>query len=158
MKKAPTRPSKFFHFFFLFYVLIMLLLLFGRSSSRIAGLTYWENLRMNTNLTPFFTIGNYLHVIRHRTDEYLIRHCIINLAGNVLLFIPAGFLLPMLFKKQRNFFLFFFTCASAMLCVELIQLLTLLGSFDVDDLILNLSGMTLGYFVYLLSHRLQQRT
>ncbi len=158
MKKTSTNPPKFLGPIFLVYVLAMLFLLFGRSHGRIAGLTYLEQMRMNMNLTPFLTIRNYLYVIVHRSNEALIRHCVINLAGNVLLFIPAGCFLPMFFKKQRNFFLFFVTCAVTMLCVELIQLLTLLGSFDVDDLILNLMGMTLGYLFFLLAHRLHART
>ena len=69
-------------------------------------------------------------------------------AMNVLLFIPAGWLLPRLWKPMRNFFLFLLTCALSILLVETVQLFTLLGSFDVDDVILNLGGMLLGYLSY----------
>ena len=41
----------------------------------------------------------------------------------------------------------------AILLIEALQLFTLLGSFDVDDIILNLCGMTVGYFLNLLFHR-----
>ena len=35
-----------------------------------------------------------------------------------------------------------------MLAVEVAQLFTLRGSFDVDDLILNLLGAAIGYLIY----------
>ena len=74
----------------------------------------------------------------------------INLVGNVVLFIPAGWLLPRLWRRFRNFFLFILTCAVSIFLIETLQLFTLLGSFDVDDIILNLSGMLLGYLVCVL--------
>ncbi len=132
------------------YCGVMLWLLFDRTSSRIEGLSYAENLRLNRNLIPFFTIGNYWKVIVHRTNDDVLVHCVINLLGNILLFVPAGYLMPRLWKKQRNFFRFFFTCVAAILAVELLQLVTLLGSFDVDDIILNVFGMLLGYILYLI--------
>lgn len=145
MKKRDRASQPFLRFLFLLYCAAMLWLLFGRSSGWTEGMTYEQMLRQNINLTPFFTIRNYLHVVIHRSNEALIPHCIINLLGNVLLFIPAGWLLPRLWKKMRNFFWFFLTCTLSILLIELLQLFTLLGSFDMDDLILNLSGMTLGF-------------
>lgn len=139
-------------FLFWVYVLVMLWLLFDRPSDLTAELPYLELLRQNCNLIPGYTIRNYLYVIIHRSNDDVLLHCIINLLGNVLLFIPAGLLMPKLWPKQRNFFRFFFTCAGAILLVEAVQLLTLLGSFDVDDLILNLFGMLLGFILYHLKH------
>ena len=148
MKKRKVNTQPFWRFTFLVYCGFMLWLLFGRTSGVIEGLSYEETLRHNINLTPLLTIRNYWYVILHRSNETMVRHCIINLAGNVLLFIPAGWLLPRLWKPMRNFFLFFLTCTLAIFLVELVQLFTLLGRFDVDDLILNLSGMLLGYLYY----------
>ncbi len=145
MKKREYTSQPFLRFLFLLYCAVMLWLLFGRSSGWIEGLTYREMLGQNINFTPFFTIRNYLHVVLHHSNEALVIHCVINLLGNVLLFIPAGWLLPKLWKKQRNFILFLLTCTLSISLVEILQLFTLLGSFDVDDLILNLAGMTLGF-------------
>ena len=130
------------------YCLIMLYLLFFRSFHRIEGLSYQEQLRQSCSLKPFYTIKNYVHIVLYGTSPHLIRHCFINLFGNVLLFIPAGILLPANFKKQQNFFRFLLTCAGTILAVETVQLFTLLGVFDVDDIILNLIGMTLGFFLW----------
>ena len=147
-KKRKVNTQPFWRFLFVVYCGIMLWLLFGRSQGWMEGLTYQQMLEHNINLIPLQTIRDYWNVVRYRTnDDYLV-HCFINLAGNVLLFIPAGWLLPKVFPKLRNFFRFFATCTGLIFLVETVQLLTLLGSFDIDDVILNLAGMTLGFIVY----------
>lgn len=77
-------------------------------------------------------------------------HCVINLGGNIFLFIPIGYFLPRLWTKMHRFFPFFFTCTLSICLVELLQLFTLLGSLDIDDLILNLFGMILGYLIFVI--------
>ena len=152
MKRDPRR-SPLLRFAFVVYCALMLWLLFGRSWGWDDGLSYRQMLQSNINLTPLFTIKNYLYVIVHRSNDDVLIHCIINLLGNVLLFIPLGYLLPKIFARQENFFRFFLTCALAILLVELVQLFTLLGSFDVDDIILNLGGMLLGFIYYHLTKK-----
>ena len=149
-KKKQNRTL--WWFLFVVYCIVMLWLLFDRPSDITAERPYRELLQLNCNLIPGFTIRNYLYVIIHRSNDDVLLHCIINLLGNVLLFIPAGLLIPKLWQKQRNFFRFFFTCAGAIFLVETVQLFTLLGSFDVDDIILNLFGMLLGFILYHLKH------
>ena len=148
MKKTSTLPV--WRFLFLIYCGMMVWLLFRRSNDYISGVPYKLQLQHNANLIPFYTIGNYIHVLRHSGDSYLRAHCFINLGGNVLLFIPAGWLLPRLWPKTRNYIRFFVLCVGIMFLVESVQLLTLLGRFDVDDLILNLTGMTVGFLLYTL--------
>lgn len=148
MSRKKVSRNPFIRFLFLVYCAVMLWLLFFRSWGWVEGLSYRQMLETNINLTPLLTIRNYLQVVIHRTNDDVLVHCFINLAGNVLLFIPAGYLLPKLWKKQENFFRFFLTCSLAIFLVELVQLFSLLGSFDIDDIILNLLGMTLGFVYY----------
>ena len=148
MDTQNKKRRLFWWFIAIVYCVAMLWLLFLRSAGWVEGLTYHQQLQQNINLIPLYTIRNYWNVIVHRTNESVRMHCIINLAGNVILFLPAGYLLPKLWKKQRNYFWFFFTCLDIMFLVEVLQLFTLLGRFDVDDLILNLTGMTLGFIGY----------
>ena len=148
MGRTPNKRTRTATVFFVLYCAAMLWLLFCRSPGWIPGLDYEEQLRANINLTPLYTIKNYLRVVLKRTNDDALLHCIINLGGNVLLFVPAGVLLPKLWPKQRNFFRFIATCTGIMFFIEVLQLFTLLGSFDVDDLILNLAGMTLGFIGY----------
>lgn len=72
----------------------------------------------------------------------------INLAGNVLAFVPFGFFLPMLNRHTRGIFrMALFTFEFSFL-VETIQLVSRVGSFDVDDLTLNTLGGILGYLIF----------
>ena len=145
-RKPNTSPL--WRFAFLVYCAVMLWLLFGRSQGFVAGVPYETQLRQNANLIPFYTIENYWNILNRSDNQALRVHCFINLAGNLFLFVPAGWLLPRLWKKMRNFFRFFALCFGLIFFVEVIQLFTLLGSFDVDDVILNLIGMTFGFAIY----------
>ena len=127
---------------------IMLWLLFDRSNRWVDGTPYWKQLLSNANFVPFYTLKNYLSVLLDPPNRTLLKESIINLGGNVFLFIPAGWLFPKVWPFLRKFFVFLPFCAGVILLVEIIQLFTFLGCFDVDDLILNLFGMTLGFVLF----------
>ncbi len=150
-KKVNTQP--FWRFLFLVYLALMLWLLFGRTYNWVDGLTYQEMIARNINAKPFYTIDNYLYVVLHRPQSGIFLHCLINLVGNVVMFIPAGWLLPRIFPRFRRFWKFLLCCAVSILLIEVFQLFTLLGSFDVDDIILNLIGMILGYLAWQIFRR-----
>ncbi len=76
---------------------------------------------------------------------------LLNLVGNVVVFIPFGVFLPRLFQKCRRFFVTMLFCFEFSLCIELIQLIGKVGSFDVDDILLNTLGGILGYLLYRIS-------
>lgn len=146
------------------YGIIMLYLLFIRNRTAVDGVPYWQQVLGNYNLTPFHTVGNYWHILTHREYylekweaysiyRYHARHAFINLAGNVVMFVPLGALLPAANGKLRKFFRTFFTSFGLILTVEVLQLFTLLGSCDVDDLILNLCGVIVGYGLWKLFQR-----
>lgn len=73
-----------------------------------------------------------------------------NLGGNIFGFAPLGILLPLLFFRMRNFFRLTAMIFLISFCFETTQLLTGLGVFDVDDLLLNTLGGILGYLVVIL--------
>ena len=71
-----------------------------------------------------------------------------NLAGNVLIFVPFGFFMPMASRSwNRSFFLTVFYSFGISFFVEVFQLLTKVGSFDVDDMLLNTAGGLCGYIL-----------
>ena len=133
---------------FALYGVIMLWLLFGqRLGADIPG-TYWERLQDNINLIPFFTIREFLHTAQQTANPYLLRHAFINLAGNVVMFVPLGFFPPCLWESLRGFGRCLLFSAASIVVIEIIQLFTLLGSCDVDDLLLNMVGVAIGYGLY----------
>lgn len=128
------------------YAIVMAYFLFFRHSFNVGG-TYWEHISMNINIVPFYTIKQNLYLILKQSNPYLVPHAIINLLGNIIGFIPFGILLPLLLKRARTFKKFFFYAISGIVLIELIQLFTLRGSFDIDDLILNMLGSLIGYMI-----------
>lgn len=149
-KKQALDSTPLLRFLFVVYVAFLLWLLFDRTDRWGSEIAYAQQLRSNMNLVPFHTIGNYWTVVKRMELTPLFYHCVINLGGNVFLFIPIGYFLPRLWPALRNFFAFLLTCTLAITLVELLQLVTLLGSLDVDDLILNLFGMTVGYLLFII--------
>lgn len=150
MKKRYPKSTPIWRFLFVVYVAVLLWLLFDRTSGWGSDVAYADQLRGNMNLTPFHTIGNYWLVVKRMEFTPLFYHCVINLGGNLLLFVPVGYFLPRLWPVLRNFFAFGLTCTLSITLVELLQLVTLLGSLDVDDLILNLLGMLMGYLFFII--------
>lgn len=148
MAKKTANTLPFWKTVFVLYLCLMAWLLFCRTSQWQPGLDYRQALRDNCNLKPFYTIDNYVYVLQHTQNAALYRHCLRNLLGNILLFLPAGWLLPRIFRGQRRFFPFFFTCALSVFLVEITQLFSLLGSLDIDDWILNMTGLLLGYILF----------
>ena len=153
---------KWVRFFFLVYVTMMLWLLFDRSGA-VKGVPYWQQVQQNINLKPFHTVGSYWHILTNRAYYvekwesasiyfYHARIAFVNLAGNVVMFVPLGCFIPAVWKKCASLFRCFFCALGMILAVEIFQLLTLLGSCDVDDLILNMAGVVLGYGIYRLYH------
>ena len=69
---------------------------------------------------------------------------IINLFGNIIMFIPFGFL-GWLNAKYFSFKKLIVDFLSALIIVEALQYLTRLGVFDIDDLALNSLGIWIGF-------------
>ncbi len=65
---------------------------------------------------------------------------------NMLMFTPLGFLLPLFWKKAEKFKVTFFVSIGLTICIEIIQLFTGVGIFELDDLFHNCIGSLFGYF------------
>lgn len=71
-----------------------------------------------------------------------------NLVGNIVAFIPFGFLFPYIIKWGKYFWVMFVNAFFFVLGIEVFQLFSAFGAFDVDDILLNCFGAVLGYIVY----------
>lgn len=98
------------------------------------------------NTTPFSTIKLFYNSRRMNT-EYKAN----NLLGNIIGFIPFGFLLPFLLPWFRHGGKILFAGFLLSMGYELTQLIFGLGIFDVDDLLLNTTGSFLGYIVFFIA-------
>lgn len=122
------------------YCLLMLWLLFGQRLGQ--GRTGVLQLQ------PFDTLRRFLWVLGHSTSAPLRRNAWINLAGNVVMFVPLGFLTCCIWRKMEKFYWHLPVMAAVIAVVELLQLVIGLGTCDVDDLLLNLMGTTVGFVIW----------
>lgn len=97
------------------------------------------------NLVPFQEIERF---IKYR-EVIGWEGFIVNTFGNVLAFAPFGFLLPIVSRQNRTFFRVALYSFEFSLFIELIQLSFRVGTFDVDDLMMNTIGGVLGYLLFL---------
>jgi len=77
-----------------------------------------------------------------------------NVFGNIILFIPFGFLAPALFHFLRSFSSCFFVSLFISIIIEVCQYEFAERIFDVDDIVLNTVGEILGWLVFKLFYKL----
>ena len=135
--------------FVLYLVLLTYFLFFaeemGRSPDARAEYSY--------NLTLFKEIRRF---ILYR-DILGWRAVFLNIFGNVLAFMPFGFFLPVISRRSKKWYntvTFGFTWS---LILETLQLISKVGSFDVDDLFLNTLGAAFGFGCYCLVQHMRLR-
>lgn len=141
-KKQDTLLQVFIQSSFLVYVFMVLTLTgYFILFREVAAHGWWHRVlqRMQTreriNLQPFLMFKQF-------------RIASTQVIGNLVMLLPLGIYVPLLFPKLSNFFKVFITCLLVSISIELMQLITSVRSTDIDDVILNTSGAIVGYAVY----------
>lgn len=105
---------------------------------------YLELLKLNSNIIPFKNTIDYLNGSIHANTDVIIN----NTLGNILVFLPLGFFLPLLFKRYSKFIKAAAAAAFLSFAIEAIQITMQLGQFDIDDVILNTLGAVIGFLAF----------
>ena len=92
------------------------------------------------NLIPFVNLFDYPSM----------KDILINVIGNTTMFMPIGVIYPMVYKKLNTTPKVLFAGIGVSLCVEILQLPFYDRVTDIDDLLLNSIGFSIGYFVYVM--------
>lgn len=94
------------------------------------------------NFVPFHTIRSF---IKYSSGPGGV---MINIVGNIVMFLPWGLGLPLLWKRYRSVLRLALMSLALPVCIEFVQLF--IGrSVDIDDIILNFLGAMLGGLAYL---------
>ena len=80
------------------------------------------------------------------------KYIVMIVLGNVMMFIPFGFL-GWVFTRLQDLKILLFTFISAIVIVEALQYFTRMGIFEVDDIILNTFGVYIGWLMCRLMDR-----
>lgn len=136
VKKGHKRLAQVI--FVLYVILLFYFLFFAESFGRThTGAEYQCNLSLFREIRRYLTYRNYFGP----------KVVFINLCGNVIAFMPFGFFWPLLWDFKANWLATTLNTFTLSLVAEVIQLVYKLGSFDVDDLLLNTIGGCLGYLL-----------
>ena len=76
------------------------------------------------------------------------------LAINLVMLIPVGFLLSVIIKMKGKYAVVFGLCLLLTVFIESMQLWMKCGSFEIDDMFNNLIGAVIGILIYTLIHRM----
>lgn len=111
------------------------------------------------NLIPLKTVFEYLFpnsATGAFSETALQTFSTTNLLGNLLLFVPFGFLLPFLNKRTAKFKNTLLVSAAFIFLIELVQYL--IGRIaDIDDFIVNILGVCAGYLAYYILTKIIER-
>ena len=146
MIRNTTKRQKLGWVLFLMYLCLLAYFMFfsesfGRTDTE-RGYAY--------NLVPLKEITRYFRYYRTLGMPLFL----INIVGNMVAFMPFGFFLPIISRRSRKWYNTVSFGLIFSLILETLQLIFKVGSFDVDDMLLNTVGAGLGFLVY----RTVQRT
>lgn len=142
--------------FFIYLLIVMKVIIFKYPLEQLGEIAAtWEKGVIlegldTANFTLFKTIRMYI-------DYSYMLNSFENLVGNVVVFIPFGFLLPYVWQWGRNFLVMLLNAFLFVLGIEVFQLFSAFGAFDVDDILLNCFGAVLGYIAYLVCESAKKR-
>ena len=141
-----AKKNKFILVILAVYGIILLYALFFRRIGADYPWTYTEYLNAMHNFIPFKSV--YELLAAPALPASVVFRFALNFLGNIFLFIPWGILLPACFERMRFFRRFTILTLITLIAVETIQILTMLGNFDVEDIMLNMAGACIGYAIW----------
>lgn len=120
---------------------IIVLLGFILSNNRSSELINQGIISKDDNLIPLYSIKQLLN------SRLGLKFGLYNIAGNFLMLTPLSILLPLISDKFRKFWNMFLVLLLTPFIIEISQYLLKLGSFDIDDIILNTSGALILFLI-----------
>lgn len=156
-EEEKQRKVRWIRALFLVYLLVVIKVIifkYPMEQLRAIAATWRKDVILEgldtANFTPFKTIRMYI-------DYAYMLNSFENLVGNILVFVPFGFLLPYVWKRAGRFFIMLLNAFLFVLGIEVFQLFSAFGAFDVDDIILNCLGAVWGYLFYLIVEAIRRK-
>ena len=154
-KKVPKRRIMLTSVFILYMTAVLSLTFFPLVYDKACS-PHSNNTDNNIRLIPFEVISA---MIKNDLPEY----ALIQIGGNLVMTIPFGFaVIPLIGNRVKKHAVAFYICLAYAfpVCIELMQLLigsvfrTFYRTCDIDDVILNSTGVLIGYALFLIARRI----
>lgn len=151
-KKTRILRTLWYVFCVLYVCVMLWLLFFMRLDTAVSNFqkmkSYgWALSRHFDPLPGEVIIPSVKRVFTHPLSDAKTFTAFRNLIGNVVLFVPLGWILPYFLPFARKTKGFLLSAAALILLVEFTQAFTLLGFCDFDDLLLNVLGGWIGFIL-----------
>lgn len=150
IKNKPINKIReiFINLFFIYFLILVNLTMF-----KYGNLMLDFNIKFYINYIPLVETINMF-----RNDFLDINIALHNVIGNILLFIPLGFDIPLFFNKKNKLSKIILYGFTASLTIELIQLFTPYNTTDIDDVIFNTLGAVLGFIIFNIIYKIFKNT
>ncbi len=126
------------NYMFLYIATFILLTMFvNRDTITFFSLDYLDSYAENINMMPMKTV---VDILMSNSSNYFKVYSIV---GNLVVLMPLTLLLVLKDEKYKRYFLQFKILFLTVLSIELLQVFLSVGSFDIDDFILNIGGAML---------------
>lgn len=132
MKKTNSKKQIWLIILLTAYLLILLRITVFRSNS--------YPIEMSVNLSLFTD----LVATYHENGIWMVLYLVV---GNIVWFVPFGFLVPVIWQKLKSYFTIPLGFLLS-LVIETGQLVLKKGMFEIDDLVLNTLGTAIGCLIY----------
>lgn len=128
---------------FILYIVFLLSTIFY---TKLTTGTIYPELNIKSNIIPFTSIIETLTLLLTKSQGlyYVFNYLILD----IILFIPLGLFLSILFPKTKKIKKLIVICLTISIIKELLQLLLNVGMFNIDDIILNLAGAIISYIIF----------
>ena len=126
-------------FIFIIYLGLLLYLTIFFNMRRNISMTYIEYLKSAFNIIPF------INLIQAINSGSLVSF-FINTFSVLLLYLPLGIIIPLLLENSK-YKKVILVSLLVIIIIEILQLLTTLGIFDINDIIVGFIGVSLGYLI-----------
>ena len=143
-KKSILKYLMLFFFALYLYLLLNITLIDKGLGRQDRLVTREEYLKNYLNLIPFRSIYEVYIVgfIKGYVNAY---YMLLNLLGNICVLMPLSYFLPLFFRRLKKWYLFFVASLLCTVTLELLQFWWMVGSCDIDDILLNVGGAMLFY-------------
>lgn len=136
--EASDRSRVIWYFIFIVYLAIVLFVLVDFTKPNVA----YEN---TINLEVFKEIRRSINMLQTGSGRiWAIR----NLFGNIGIFVPFGFIFPFITNRRLTSIKTALAAIVTVSGIEVYQWISKTGIFDVDDFILNWTGVLIGWLLY----------
>lgn len=137
-KSINKLREVFINLFFIYFLILVNLTIFK-----------FEELIINFDTRFYINYIPFVETIKmFRNDFADIHIALYNVIGNILLFIPLGFCIPLFFNKKNKLSKVILYGFTASLTIEVLQLFTPYSITDIDDIIFNTLGTVIGFIIF----------